>query len=66
MINTKSFWRCALIRAFRTFLQTFIATSGTATFLSDVQWVQVLSASVLAAVLSIATSIYTGLPEVDT
>lgn len=66
MINTKSFWKCALIRALRTLMQTFIATAGTATLLSDVQWLHVLSASALAAILSIATSIYTGLPEVDT
>jgi len=64
MINTTKFWKAALIRAVKTFLQTFIATAGTATLLTDVHWMQVLSASSLAAILSVATSIVMGLPEV--
>lgn len=57
------FFKCAGIRAFRTFCQTAIATIGTAAVLTDVNWVMVLSASVLSAILSMLTSIVTGLPE---
>ena len=63
--NMKKFIRAALIRAIRTIAQTAIATIGTAAVLSDVNWTLVLSASVLAGLLSILTSIVTGLPEVD-
>lgn len=58
------FFKAAGIRALRTFCQTFVATIGTAVVLSDVHWGYVLSASVLAALLSLATSVVTGLPEV--
>jgi len=60
---TKKFWKAAAIRAVRTVCQTAIATIGTAAVLSEVNWVMVASASVLAGVLSILNSIATGLPE---
>ena len=60
----KEFWRAAGIRALRTFCQTFVATIGTAVVLTDVNWEYVLSASALAGILSLVTSIGTGLPEV--
>ena len=63
--NWKEFWIAALIRALRTLAQTAVATIGTSALLSEVNWIAVASASVLAAVLSILTSIATGLPEVD-
>lgn len=63
---SKEFWKYALIRALRTLCQTAIASIGTAAVLSEVNWLAVLSASVLAAILSILTSISTGLPEVET
>jgi hypothetical protein len=63
---SKEFWKYALIRALRTLCQTAIASIGTAAVLSEVNWIAVLSASVLAALLSILTSISTGLPEVET
>lgn len=63
--NWKQFWIAALIRALRTLAQTAVATIGTSALLSEVNWPVVASASVLAAILSILTSIATGLPEVD-
>lgn len=55
--------RCAGIRALRTFAQTAAATVGTAALLSEVDWMMAASASLLAAVLSLLTSV-AGLPEV--
>lgn len=60
-----NFVKCALIRAVRTIAQTAIATIGSAVAMSDVNWVLVGSASLLAGILSILTSIVTGLPEVE-
>lgn len=62
-MNT-SFWKAAGIRALRTVCQTAIATIGTAAVLQQVDWLTVASASILAGVLSLLTSIATGLPEV--
>lgn len=59
----KRFWQAAIIRAVRTVAQTAIATIGTAALLSQVNWLAVLSASALAGILSVLTSISTGLPE---
>lgn len=61
----RDFIKAAAIRAVRTIAQTAAATIGTAAVLSQVNWVAVISASVLAGVLSILTSVATGLPEVD-
>lgn len=58
------FWKAAGIRAMRTFCQTAVATIGTTAMMQDVNWIMVGSASLLAGVLSILTSIATGLPEV--
>lgn len=54
--------KAAGMRAIKTVAQTFIATIGTATVLGSVDWKMVLSASVLAGILSLATSV-AGLPE---
>ena len=62
-IKGAEFWRCAAIRAVRTIAQTAIATIGSAAVLSDVNWYLVISASALAGILSMLTSIATGLPE---
>lgn len=59
------FWKAALVRAIRTFCQALIAYIGTAALLSEVRWLEALSAAGLAALLSILNSIATGLPEVD-
>lgn len=64
-INNKEFLVAALNRALRTVAQTAIATIGTAALMSEVNWTAVASASLLAGILSILTSISTGLPEVQ-
>ena len=59
----KIWWRAAGIRALKTVAQTAVATIGTAAILTEVDWLAVLSASILAGALSLLTSV-AGLPEV--
>ncbi len=61
---TKEFWKAAAIRAIRTVAQTAIATIGTTAMIQDVNWAVVGSTALLAGLLSVLTSIVTGLPEV--
>ena len=65
MKNWKNWIKCAAIRAAKTVAQTMIATIGTATALGQVDTKLVVSASVLAGILSLLTSI-AGLPECNT
>ena len=65
MKNYKSWIKAAGIRAVKTFAQTALATIGTAAMLGGVNWVAVASASTMAAILSLLTSV-AGLPEVKT
>ncbi|MBQ1577033.1 MAG: holin [Oscillospiraceae bacterium] len=65
MKDWKKFIVAALVRALRTFCQTFIGFIAVGAALSEVQWLRALSVSAVAAILSILTSIATGLPEVD-
>ena len=60
---SKKWLKAAGVRAIKTVAQTMCATIGTSAMISDVNWVMVLSASALAGILSILTSI-AGLPEV--
>ncbi|MBO5568409.1 MAG: hypothetical protein J6A79_05690 [Clostridia bacterium] len=60
-----NFVKAALIRAIRTVCQTAVATIGTSAVLSAVDWRAVASASILAGILSLLTSIATGLPEAE-
>ena len=60
----KKWLKCALIRAIRTMAQSAIAMIGTSVVLNEVDWTMVISASLLAGILSILTSIG-GLPEVE-
>ena len=62
MSNFKKWFAAAGIRAIKTVAQTAIATIGTSAVLSEVNWVMVASASVLAGFLSLLTSV-AGLPE---
>lgn len=60
----KRWLRAAGIRAVKTVAQTAVATIGTAAVMGEVRWAMVASASVLAGVLSLLTSV-AGLPEVE-
>ena len=62
-MNAK-WWKGAGIRAIKTVAQTAVATIGTSALLNEVNWIAVASASALAGVLSLLTSV-AGLPEVE-
>lgn len=62
--KTKAWLKAAAVRAIKTMAQTAIATIGTSAVISEVNWSLVGSASVLAGVLSLLTSV-AGLPEID-
>ena len=64
MSNKNIKWiKAAAVRAVKTMAQTAVATIGTSALMTDVDWVMIGSASVLAGVLSLLTSV-AGLPEV--
>lgn len=63
-IMSKKWWKCAGVRAIKTMAQTAVATIGSSAVINEVNWLMVLSASVLAGILSMLTSV-AGLPEVD-
>lgn len=62
--KTKKWIKAAGVRAVKTMAQTFISTIGSAAVLAAVDWKVVVSATVLAGILSVATSV-AGLPEVE-
>ena len=64
MRNWKNWIKAAGIRALKTVAQTAVATIGTCAVLSEVNWITVGSASMLAGILSLLTSL-AGLPELE-
>ena len=63
IMKMKRWFKAAAVRAMKTIAQTAAATIGTAAAMGQVDWMLVMSASVLAGILSLLTSI-AGLPEV--
>jgi len=63
MTNFKQWAKAAAIRAVKTIAQTAVATVGTSAVISEVNWIMVGSAALLAGILSVLTSV-AGLPEV--
>lgn len=61
----KKFIKAAGIRAIKTVCQTAVATIGTSAAIGDVRWGYVASTAMLAGILSLLTSVATGLPEVE-
>lgn len=64
--STKEFFRAALIRAFKTMCQAALSMLAVGMSISDVDWLKLLSVSAVAGVISILTSLATGLPEAHT
>lgn len=63
-LSNSNWWKAAGIRALKTMAQTAIATIGTSMFIEEVNWIAVISASAVAGILSLLTSV-AGLPEVE-
>jgi len=64
MILTKAWWKAAGIRALKTFAQAMLGSIAVGAAISEIQWGYILSVSLVAALLSLLTSI-AGLPEVE-
>ena len=64
-IKNGEFWRASIIRAIKTIAQTALSMLTVGQAVLDVDWLNVISVSAVAGIISILTSIATGLPEVD-
>lgn len=63
-LTNKDWWAAASVRALKTVAQTAIAAIGASALVSEINWLQVVSAAVVAGLLSLLTSL-AGLPEVS-
>lgn len=63
-LKNKKWWAAASTRAIKTMAQTAVATIGASTMITETNWIMVASATAMAGVLSILTSV-AGLPEVE-
>ena len=64
-MKNKNWWKAAAWRDLRTVAQTALATIGTTSVLTGVDWLLVLNTTALAGILSVLTSIIKGIPEAD-
>ena len=64
-MKNKNWWKAAAWRALRTVAQTALATIGTTSVLTGVDWLLVLNTTALAGILSVLTSMIKGIPEAD-
>lgn len=65
MLKDKSFWKAAVVRMVKTMAQTALSMLTVGQAVLDVDWLNVLSVSAVAGLISLLTSIATGLPEVN-
>lgn len=63
-LKSKAWWKAAGVRAAKTMAQAAVATIGASTMITETNWAMVASATVMAGVLSLLTSV-SGLPEVE-
>lgn len=65
MLKDKSFWKAAVVRMVKTIAQTALSLLTVGQAVLDVDWLNVISVSAVAGLISLLTSIATGLPEVN-
>lgn len=65
-IKNGEFWKASIARAIKTIAQTALSMLTVGQAVLDVDWLNVISVSAVAGIISILTSIATGLPEVET
>lgn len=66
MLKNSNFWKAAIVRMLKTMAQTALSMLTVGQAVLDVDWLNVLSVSAVAGIISLLTSIATGLPEVET
>ena len=65
MLKNSNFWKAAIVRAIKTIAQTAVSMLTVGQAVLDVDWLNVISVSAVAGLISLLTSIATGLPEVS-